>query len=184
VSRWSASSPRSYINELSAIAKEAFRSGYESKIYAFGNAAGSNGQFVKNVGAEVAEGVHHTQQVPVGKSVAYSRYLKEIGKPEGTIMTFGAQVFDQVVLTALAIEKAKSTDATRFGSEVPALVNADAPSIGDPGEALKALREGKPFRYAGAASDFRFAPNGDQTNLTFAHFLIKAGDSKLVGEIR
>ncbi len=36
-----------YINELSAIAKEACRSGYESKIYAFGNAAGSNGQFVK-----------------------------------------------------------------------------------------------------------------------------------------
>ncbi len=45
-----------YINELSAIAKEAFRSGYESTIYAFGNAAGSNGQFVKNVGANVAEG--------------------------------------------------------------------------------------------------------------------------------
>lgn len=173
-----------YINELSAIAKEAFRSGYDSKIYAFGNAAGSNGQFVKNVGAEVAEGVHHTQQVPVGKSVAYSRYLKEIGKPDGTIMTFGAQVFDQIVLTALAIEKAKSTDATRFGVEFPALVNADAPSIGDPAEALKALREGKPFRYAGAASDFRFAPNGDQTNLTFAHFVITAGESKLVGEIR
>jgi branched-chain amino acid transport system substrate-binding protein len=173
-----------YINELSAIAKEAFRSGYDSKIYAFGNAAGSNGQFVKNVGAEVAEGVHHTQQVPVGKSEAYSRYLKEIGKPEGTIMTFGAQVFDQIVLTALAIEKAKSTDATRFGSEVPALVNADAPSIGDPALALKALRDGKPFRYAGAASDFRFATNGDQANLTFGHFLIKAGDSKLVGEIR
>jgi ABC-type branched-subunit amino acid transport system substrate-binding protein len=173
-----------YINELSAIAKEAFRSGYDSKIYAFGNAAGSNGQFVKNVGAEVAEGVHHTQQVPVGKSAAYSRYLKEIGKPEGTIMTFGAQVFDQIVLTALAIEKAKSTDGVRFGVEVPALVNADAPSIGDPAEALQALRVGKPFRYAGAASDFRFAPNGDQTDLTFGHFLIKAGDSKLVGEIR
>jgi ABC-type branched-subunit amino acid transport system substrate-binding protein len=173
-----------YINELSAIAKEAFRSGYDSKIYAFGNAAGSNGQFVKNVGAEVAEGVHHTQQVPVGKSVAYSRYLKEIGKPEGTIMTFGAQVFDQIVLTALAIEKAKSADATRFGKEFPGLVNTEAPSIGDPTEALKALHEGKPFRYAGAASDFRFAPNGDQTNLSFAHFVIKAGESKLVGEIR
>jgi ABC-type branched-subunit amino acid transport system substrate-binding protein len=173
-----------YVNELSSIAKEAFRSGYDSKIYAFGNAAGSNGQFVKNVGADVAEGVHHTQQVPVGKSAAYSRYLKEIGKPEGTIMTFGAQVFDQIVLTALAIEKAKSTDATRFGGEFPALVNADAPSIGDPVEALKSLREGKPFRYAGAASDFRFAPNGDQTNLSYAHFVIKAGESKLVGEIR
>lgn len=173
-----------YINELSAIAKEAFRSGYESTIYAFGNAAGSNGQFVKNVGANVAEGVQYTQQVPVGKSAAYSRYLKEIGKPEGTIMTFGAQVFDQIVLTALAIEKAKSTDATRFGNEFPSLVNNNAESLGDPAEALKSLREGKAFRYAGAASDFRFAKNGDQTNLTYGHFVIKAGESKLVGEIR
>lgn len=173
-----------YINELSAIAKEAFRSGYESKIYAFGNAAGSNGQFVKNVGANVAEGVVWTQQVPVGKSVAYSRYLKEIGKPEGTIMTFGAQVFDQIVLTALAIEKAKSTDATKFGGEFAALVNSEGPSLGDPAEALKALHDGKPFRYAGAASDFHFAANGDQTNLSFGHFVIKSGDSKLVGELR
>jgi ABC-type branched-subunit amino acid transport system substrate-binding protein len=173
-----------YINELSAIAKEAFRSGYESKIYAFGNAAGSNGQFVKNVGANVAEGVVWTQQVPVGKSVAYSRYLKEIGKPDGTIMTFGAQVFDQIVLTALAIEKAKSTDATKFGSEFPALVNGDGPSLGDPVEALKAVRDGRPFRYAGAASDFHFAENGDQTNLSYGHFVIKSGESKLVGELR
>jgi branched-chain amino acid transport system substrate-binding protein len=173
-----------YINELSAIAKEAFRSGYESKIYAFGNAAGSNGQFVKNVGANVAEGVIWTQQVPVGKSAAYSRYLKEIGKPEGIIMTFGAQVFDQIVLTALAIEKAKSIDATKFGGEFPSLVNGDGPSLGDPAEALKALREGKPFRYSGAASDFRFAQNGDQTNLSYGHFVIKSGESKLLGEIR
>lgn len=173
-----------YINELSAIAKEAFRSGYDSKIYAFGNAAGSNGQFVKNVGADVAEGVVWTQQVPVGKSLAYSRYLKEIGKPEGTIMTFGAQVFDQVVLTALAIEKTKSTEATRFGAEFPALVNSDAPSLGNPAEALKALHDGKPFRYAGAASDFHFVANGDQTNLSFGQFVIKSGESKLLGELR
>ncbi|MET0222693.1 MAG: ABC transporter substrate-binding protein [Tardiphaga sp.] len=171
-----------YINELSAITKEAFRSGYESKIYAFGNAAGP--QFVKNVGANVAEGVVWTQQVPVGKSVAYSRYLKEIGKPEGTIMTFGAQVFDQIVLTALAIEKAKSPDAAKFGPEFPALVNGDGPSLGDPAEALKALQAGKPFRYAGAASDFRFAANGDQTNLSYGHFVIKSGEAKLIGEIR
>lgn len=171
-----------YINELGAIVKESFRSGYDSKVYAFGNATGP--QFVKNVGANVAEGIFWTQQVPVGKSAAYSRYLKEIGKPEGTIMTFGAQVFDQIVLTALAIEKAKSTDAGKFGPEFAALVNADAPSLGDPADALKALREGEPFRYAGAASDFKFAKNGDQTNLSYGHFVIKSGESKLLGEIR
>jgi ABC-type branched-subunit amino acid transport system substrate-binding protein len=173
-----------YVNELSAIAKEAFRSGYESTIYAYSNAADSNGKFVENVGKEVAAGINHTQHVPVAKSASYSRYLKQTNKPEGTVMTYGAQVFDQIVMLALAIEKAKSTNGVDFGREFPGLVNADAPSIGDPVEALKAVREGKPFRYAGAASDFRFAPNGDQTNLTYGHFRIENGVSKLIGEIR
>ena len=31
---------------------------------------------------------------------------------------------------------------------------------------------------------FRFTANGDQTNLTYGHFVIKSGDSKLIGEIR
>lgn len=173
-----------YVNELSAIAKEAFRSGYDSKIYAYSNAAGSNGKFVENVGKEVAEGVNHTQHVPVAKSVAYSRYLKQINKPEDTVMTFGAQVFDQIIMLSLAMEKAKSTTGADFAREFPGLVNADAPSIGDPAEALKAIREGKAFRYAGAASDFRFAPNGDQTNLTYGHFRIEDGVSKLIGQIQ
>ena len=99
-------------------------------------------------------------------------------------MTYGGQVFDQIVMLALAMEKAKSTNGADFGREFPGLVNADAPSIGEPAEALKAIREGKPFRYSGAASDFRFAPNGDQTNLTYGHFRIENGVSKFVGEIR
>jgi ABC-type branched-subunit amino acid transport system substrate-binding protein len=173
-----------YVNELSAIAKETFRSGYDSTIYAYSNAADSNGKFVENVGKEVAEGIVHTQHVPVAKSAAYSRYLKQVNKPEGTVATYGGQVFDQIVMLALAMEKAKGTNTLDFGREFPGLVNADAPSIGEPAEALKAIREGKPFRYSGAASDFRFAPNGDQTNLTYGHFRIANGVSKLVGEIR
>src|SRR5690606_41500280 len=66
-----------YVNELSAVVKEAYRNGYEGKIYAYGNAAGSNGQFVANVGKELAEGVHHTQHVPVDDSEAYSIYRSE-----------------------------------------------------------------------------------------------------------
>jgi ABC-type branched-subunit amino acid transport system substrate-binding protein len=173
-----------YVNELSAIAKEAFRSGYNSKIYAYSNAADSNGKFVENVGKEVAEGIVHTQHVPVAKSASYSRYLNQINKPEGTVMTYGGQVFDQIVMLALAMEKARSTNGTDFGREFPGLVNADAPSIGEPAEALKAIREGKAFRYSGAASDFRFAPNGDQTNLTYGHFRIENGASKFIDEIR
>lgn len=173
-----------YVNELSAVVKEAYRNGYEGTIYAYGNAAGSNGQFVANVGKDVAEGVHHTQHVPVEKSEAYALYLKSIGKPDGTVMSFGAQVFDQIVLTALAIEKAGSTDGARIGAAFPELVNGDGPSIGNPAQALEALRAGTAFRYSGAASDFRFEANGDQSNLAYGHFVIKDGVSELVDVIR
>jgi len=174
-----------YVNELSAIVKEAYRNGYEGTIYAYGNAAGSNGQFVQNVGTELAQGVHHTQHVPVENSEAYAIYLDAIGKPEGTVMSFGAQVFDQIVVTALAIEKAGTTEGAKVGAEFPNIVNADAPSIGDPAKALAALRAGEAFRYSGAASDFRFEPNGDQSNLAFGHFVIDAdGNSPLVDVIR
>jgi len=173
-----------YVNELSAVVKEAYRNGFEGTIYAYGNAAGSNGQFVANVGKELAEGVHHTQHVPVEKSEAYALYLDRIGKPEGTVMSFGAQVFDQIVLTALAIEKAGSTEGAKVGAAFPGLVNGDGPSIGDPAKALEALRSGNPFRYSGAASDFRFEANGDQSNLAYGHFIIKDGESVLVDVIR
>ncbi|KAA0972152.1 ABC transporter substrate-binding protein [Aureimonas fodinaquatilis] len=173
-----------YVNELSAVVKEAYRNGYEGTIYAYGNAAGSNGQFVANVGKELAEGVHHTQHVPVENSESYALYLNSIGQPEGTVMSFGAQVFDQIVLTALAIEKTGSTKGADLGAAFPELVNSDAPSIGDPVKALEALRAGEPFRYSGAASDFRFEANGDQSNLAYGHFVIKDGESELVDVIR
>ncbi|GHD24637.1 ABC transporter substrate-binding protein [Tianweitania populi] len=173
-----------YVNELSAVVKEAYRNGYEGKIYAYGNAAGSNGQFVANVGKELAEGVHHTQHVPVENSEAYALYLNRINKPEGTVMSFGAQVFDQIVLTALAIEKAGSTEGAKVGAVFPELVNGEGTSIGDPVKALEALRAGTPFRYSGAASDFRFEANGDQSNLAYGHFIIKDGESQLIDVIR
>lgn len=173
-----------YVNELSAVVKEAYRNGFEGTIYAYGNAAGSNGQFVANVGKELAEGVHYTQHVPVEKSEAYSLYLNRINQPEGTVMSFGAQVFDQIVLTALAIEKAGSTEGAKVGPTFPDLVNGDGPSIGDPVKALEALRAGTPFRYSGAASDFRFESNGDQSNLAYGHFIIKDGNSELIDVIR
>ena len=101
----------SYIPEFSAIVREVFRSGFESRIYTYSHAADSQGRFVQNVGKEAAEGVNHVQQVPVGRSEAYKLYLRLTGQPPETIVPFGANVFDQVVVLALAIEKAKSAEA-------------------------------------------------------------------------
>jgi branched-chain amino acid transport system substrate-binding protein len=171
----------SYIPEFSAIAKEVYRSGFESKLYTFSHAADSDGKFVQNVGKQVAEGVNHVQAVPVGTGATYQLYLKLTGQKPGTIVAFGANVFDEINVLALAIEKAKSDKAADFTKEIPSIVNGNGPAVSDPVEALKLIREGKPFRYSGATSDFRFAANGDQTDLDYGQFRIADGVSKLVG---
>ncbi len=61
-----------------------------------------------------------------------------------------------------------------------------APSIGDPAEALAgaAYRQAVPLCRGGVGFPLCAQWRSDRADLTFGHFLIKAGDSKLVGEIR
>lgn len=171
----------SYIPEFSAIVREIYRSGYESKLYTFSHAADSGGKFVQNVGKAAAEGVNHVQATPVGNNASYRLYLKQTQQPEGTIVAFGANVFDEVNVLALAIEKAKSAKAADFSQEIANVVNTKGPDVHDPVQGLQLIREGKPFRYSGATADFRFAPNGDQVDLDYGHYRVLNGVSKLVG---
>lgn len=171
----------SYIPEFSAIVREIYRSGYESKLYTFSHAADSGGKFVQNVGKAAAEGVNHVQATPVGNNASYQLYLKQTKQPEGTIVAFGANVFDEINVLALAIEKAKSAKAVDFSKEIANVVNAKGPDVHDPVQGLQLIRAGKPFRYSGATADFRFAPNGDQVDLDYGHYRVLNGVSKLVG---
>lgn len=171
----------SYIPEFSAIVREIYRSGYESKLYTFSHAADSGGKFVQNVGKAAAEGVNHVQATPVGNNASYQLYLKQTQQPEGTIVAFGANVFDEINVLALAIEKAKSAKAADFSKEIANVVNTKGPDVHDPVQGLQLIRAGKPFRYSGAAADFRFAPNGDQVDLDYGHYRVLNGVSKLVG---
>ncbi|MCS4294245.1 branched-chain amino acid transport system substrate-binding protein [Comamonas sp. BIGb0152] len=171
----------SYIPEFSAIVREIYRSGYESKLYTFSHAADSGGKFVQNVGKAAAEGVNHVQATPVGNNASYQLYLKQTQQPEGTIVAFGANVFDEINVLALAIEKAKSAKAVDFSKEIANVVNAKGPDVHDPVQGLQLIRAGKPFRYSGATADFRFASNGDQVDLDYGHYRVLNGVSKLVG---
>ncbi len=171
----------SYIPEFSAIVREIYRSGYETKLYTFSHAADSGGKFVQNVGKAAAEGVNHVQATPVGNNASYQLYLKQTQQPEGTIVAFGANVFDEINVLALAIEKAKSAKAADFSKEIANVVNTKGPDVHDPVQGLQLIRAGKPFRYSGATADFRFAPNGDQVDLDYGHYRVLNGVSKLVG---
>lgn len=173
-----------YITDFSAIAREIYRSGYTSKIITLTHAADSQGQFTKNVGKQVAEGINNILPVPSPDSKAFQLYSKLTNTPQGSTEIFGPSVFDQVVVTALAIEKAKSDRAIDFTKHFPSVVNGPGPDVSDPVEALKLIRSGKPFRYSGAYADFKFTSHGDPTNLTYGHYIIRDGVNTLTSRFK
>jgi branched-chain amino acid transport system substrate-binding protein len=174
----------SYLPELSAIAREVYRGGFTSKIYANSSAADAEGAFIKNVGAEVSEGINHIQSIPPAESTAYKNFAKHTGIPENTLAIFPSNVWDQVVVIALAIEKSGSADPTVFTKSILDVVNSPGETVENPVDGLKALRAGKDIAYSGAGADFEFVPTGDQLHRTYGHFIIKNGANQLKGLIQ
>ncbi|PLC52124.1 ligand-binding receptor [Pollutimonas nitritireducens] len=174
----------SYLPELSAIAREVYRSGFTSRIYSNSSAADAEGAFVKNVGADVAEGINHIQSIPPASSTAYKTFAQHTGIPENTLAIFPSNVWDQVAVIALAIEKSGSADPAEFTKSILDVVNSPGDSVENPVAGLKALREGKNIAYSGAGADFEFQPTGDQLHRTYGHFIIKDGANQLKGLIQ
>lgn len=170
----------SYLPDLSAVAREIYRSGYTSKIYANSSAADAEGAFIKNVGPQVAEGIHHLQSIPPLDSTAYKTFARVTGAPADGIAIFPSNVWDEVAVLALAIERAASADPKLFAASIPVVVNGPGERVEDPAAGLQALRAKHPVAYSGAGSNFTFAPDGEQINRIYGHFVIKDGKNQLL----
>ena len=170
----------SYLPDLSAIAREVYRSGFESPIYANSSAADAEGAFIKAVGRDVAEGIHHIQSIPPVNSSAYKRFAQAAGIDPATLAIFPSNVWDQISVLALAIEQAGSADPARYAAAIPLVANGQGAKVESPVDGLKALRAGQAVAYSGAGSQFTFTPNGDQLNREFGHFVIKNGANQLL----
>lgn len=170
----------SYLPDLSAIAREVYRSGFESPIYANSSAADAEGAFIKAVGRDVAEGIHHIQSIPPVNSSAYKRFAQAAGIDPATLAIFPSNVWDQISVLALAIEQAGSADPARYAAAIPLVANGQGAKVESPVDGLKALRAGQAVAYSGAGSQFTFTPNGDQLNREFGHFVIKNGANHLL----
>src|SRR5271156_5471325 len=96
------------LTDFVSITKEVYRGGFKSKIVSLSIAADAEGKFLQNVGAEVAEGIHHLQPAPPLDSPAYAKFVRLMGAPAGTVFLFAGNAHDQICTIALAIEKAKS----------------------------------------------------------------------------
>lgn len=167
-----------------AIAKDVYRLGFDAPIYTLSIAAASEGDFVKAVGKDVAEGIHHFQPTPPTGTEAYKRFLELMGAPSGTLFLFAANTFDEVITLSLAIEKAGSTDPSMVAAALVQIANPPGKEVSDPAEAMAAIRAGKKINYTGAGSAVNFDTHGDLINPQFTHYVIHDGKNVVLGVVK
>jgi branched-chain amino acid transport system substrate-binding protein len=173
----------SLLTDMVAIAKEAYRGGFKSKIIALGTGADADGAFLKSVSAEVAEGIHHIQPAPPLDSPSYKKFVKAMGAPEGTVYLFAGNIHDQICVTALAMEHAKSTDAPTWAKSILPVCNPPGEETDDIVHALALVRAGTKINFVGAGATCDFNAQGDQLNRSFLHQVIENGKNKIVGVV-
>lgn len=171
----------SLLTDFQSIMKEVYRGGFTSKVVALSLGADSEGKFLQNVGAEVAEGIHHLQPAPPLDVPSYKKFVEAMGQPDGTVFLFAGNAHDQVCTIALAIEKAKSSIATGWAKAIREVCNPPGQEVDDILEALEMVRAGKDINFVGAGATCDFDEKGDQINRSFLHQVIEGGKNRIVG---
>jgi len=163
-----------------SIMKEVYRGGFESKVVALSIMADAEGKFVQAVGNPVAEGIRHFQPMPDVSAPGYKKFLQLMGAPADRVLLFPPNTHDQIAITALAMEKAKSPMAVDWSKQIITVGNGPGQEVDDVVDALKLVREGKPVNFQGAGSTCDFTPNGDQLGRGMGQWIIKGGKSVFV----
>jgi branched-chain amino acid transport system substrate-binding protein len=163
-----------------SIMKEVYRGGFESKVVALSIMADAEGKFVQAVGPQVAEGIRHFQPMPDVNAPGYKKFLQLMGAPADRVYLFPPNTHDQLAITALAMEKAKSPMAADWSKQIIAVGNGPGEQVDDIAEALKLVRAGKAINFQGAGSTCDFTPNGDQIGRGMGQWIIKGGKSVFV----
>ncbi len=139
---------------------------------------------IKQIGADKLKGIFFTSPVPVPDSLGSTTFQKNYSAAYKTTEDdeFIDNAYDAVMLVALAIEQAGSTDRTKVRDALRNVCCAPGEVIG-PGEWAKAkadIAAGRKINYEGASSPLEFDENGDVTGAT-GHFIIENGVFKEVG---
>jgi branched-chain amino acid transport system substrate-binding protein len=171
------------LTDFVAITKEVYRGGFKSKILALGTGADADGAYLKSVSPEVAEGIHHLQPAPPMDSAAYKKFVKLMGAPEGTVFLFAGNTHDQVCVTALAMEHAKSQDGALWAKSIREVCNPPGEEVDEILSALAMVRAGKKINFVGAGATVDFDERGDQLNRSFLHQVIENGKNRIVGVV-
>lgn len=163
-----------------SIMREVYRGGFDSKVVALSIMADSEGKFVSSVGADVAEGIRHFQPMPDVSAPGYKRFLKLMGAPADRVYLFPPNTYDQIAITALAMEKAKSHMAVDWSKQIMEVGNPPGETTDDLLAALEMVRAGKDVNFQGAGSTCDFTRNGDQQGRGMGQWIIKGGKQVFV----
>lgn len=163
-----------------SIMREVYRGGFDSKVVALSIMADAEGKFVEAVGPKVAEGIRHFQPMPDVAASGYKKFVQLMGAPADRIFLFPPNTHDQIAMTALAMEKAKSPIAAEWSKQMLAVGNGPGQEVDDVVEGLKLLREGKNINFQGAGSTCDFLPSGDQKGRGMGQWTIKGGKQVFV----
>lgn len=170
----------SLLTDFVAITKEVYRGGFKSKILGLGTGADADGAYLRSVPPEVAEGIHHVQPAPPLESAAYKKFVKLMGAPEGTAFLFAGNTHDQVCVTALAMEHAKSQEGAVWAKSIREVCNPPGEEVDDIVKALEMVRAGKKINFVGAGASVDFDERGDQLNRSFLHQVIEKGKNRIL----
>lgn len=163
-----------------SIMREVYRGGFDSKVVALSIMADAEGKFVQGVGPQVAEGIRHFQPMPDVAAPGYKRFVQMMGAPADRVYLFPPNTHDQIAITALAMEKAKSPMAVDWSKQIIPVGNGPGEAIDDVVGALEAVRSGKAINFQGAGSTCDFTPNGDQLGRGMGQWIIKGGKQQFV----
>jgi branched-chain amino acid transport system substrate-binding protein len=139
---------------------------------------------IKQIGADKLGGIFFTSPVPTPGTSALGKFEKLYSAAYKTTegKFFIANTYDAVMLVALAIEQAGSTDRTKIRDALRNVCCAPGEVI-EPGEWAKAKADidaGTKINYEGASGSVDFDENGDVTGF-IGHFVIENGAYKEVG---
>ena len=141
---------------------------------------------ISQVGADKLKGIFFTSPVPIPGTSALAKFEKNYSAAYKTIQNkyFIANAYDAIMLAALAIEQAGTTDRTKVRDALRNVCCAPGEVI-EPGEWAKAkadIAAGKKINYEGASGPLEFDENGDVAGI-IGHFIIENGAYKEVGLI-
>src|SRR5690606_29525363 len=108
------------------------------------------------------EGIRHFQPMPDVAAPGYKRFVKLMGAPADRVFLFPPNTYDQIAITALAMERAKSPMAVDWSKQIINVGNPPRETTDDLLAALEMVRAGKDVNFQGAGSTCDFTPTGDQ----------------------